>query len=246
MNIIRPDTDSDIYKQFTALMVNKAQLAATWLAERNIEVIWNNWIGGHLYRLYIPQKDLLFDFEYYPVNNYEYNYIRINFDTDIIRLLEKIFPETLLDTKETEVWLLHQRACNRFLREQDVPPVYDKNVLRLAHVHDGIIYQCMVLKDNKIIRNVSRRNCSVTGGTLILLRQIHEQFGIPKIYINQTTEDSYVNLFYRILKVSVVSLSNKKKIWWSPSGTKWRIKKEDTDKYIPFYYCEDIIYCYPT
>ena len=245
MNITHPNIESEIYKQFTALMLDKAQTAADWLAARNIEVIWNNWINNHLYRLYLPKKDLLLDFEYYPANNYEYNYIRINFNTDIIRLLEKIFPATILDTQDTEVWMLYQKACNRFLREQNIPPVYDKKVLRLAHVHDGIIYQCMVLKDNKIIRNVSRRGYSVTGGTLILLRQLNEQFGIPEMYIKQTAGDSYANMFYRILNVPVVSQSNKKKIWWNPSETKWKIKKEQTDQFVPFYFCEDIIYRYP-
>lgn len=244
MNISHPDSNSQIYKQFNLQLNDKINAAMVWLAERNIECAWNIWIDNHLYRLYIPAKDVLLDFECYPVNNYSYNYIRINYDTDIIEVLEQLFPESVLDTTELQVWLLTQRYANKFLRENGASPVYDKGVRRLAWVKDHTIYQCMIIKDNKIIRNVVKRNCRVTLGTYMLFRYLTEMLGYKEIIIKESTRDSYTNTMYQIIGTSVISQTNKKKIWWNPQGTKWHIKTEDTDKYIPFYYCEYKVYKY--
>jgi hypothetical protein len=244
MNINHPDTNSEAYRQFLGMTNQKVSLAANWLASRKIDYVWNYWIGNHLYRLYIPTKELLLDFEYYPVNNIEYNYIRINFDTDVIQVLEKLFPNIILDTEELDVWKLTQLATNKFLREQGVSPIYDKNVLRIALVQDKTIYQCIIIKSNKIVANVTRRNCAVPYGTYILLRYLNEIFGISEILIKESCNNSYTNALYQILNLPIVSQTCKKKIWWSANGTQWKIKKEQTDQFIPFYYCEDRVYRY--
>lgn len=244
MNISRPDTSSNIYRQFLGTINQQVSLAAAWLTGRQIDYVWNYWIGDHLYRLYIPVKDLLLDFEWYPVNNYEYNYIRVNFDTDITQLLETIFPNVVMDTQDLEVWKLRRTAVNRFLVENGASPVYDKNVLRLGYVENETIYKCMVLKDNKIIRNVNKRGCAVEYGTFMLLRQFNEAFGVPEILIKETLGNSYTNCMYSYINATEVSHTDKKKIWWSPNGTKWKIKKEQTDQFIPFYYCGDVVYRY--
>lgn len=245
MNISHPDVNSEVYHQFMGMINQKVSQAAVWLANHNIEYAWNYYLGDHLYRLYIPCKELLLDFEYYPINNYDYNYIRINFDMDIIQLLERIFPNTIFDTNNMEVWKLNQLPVNKFLRNNGAAPVYDKNVIRLGYVRRNTIYQCIILKDNKIIRNVTKRNCCVTFGTLVLLRQLNEAFGITNIQIMETVGDTYANAWYQMLGVPCIAQSHKKKIWWSPASTRWKIKKEDTNKYVPFYYCEDRIYQYP-
>ena len=244
MNISYPDSKSEVYKQFCELLKYKVSQAEIWLIEHKIDYIWNYWIGIHPYRLYIPAKDLLLDFEYYPVPNNDYNYIRINFDTDIIKVLERLFPETIINTNELTVWKLNQRATNHFLRENDVSPIYDKNVLRIGFVKDQTIYQCMIIKNNKVVANVTKRNCSVPYGTYMLLRYLNEMFGITEIQIKECLDNSYSNTLYQILNLPVISQTNKKKIWWNPDGAKWHIKTEDTDKYVPFYYCEYRVYKY--
>ena len=244
MNISRPNKTSEIYRQFLGEINKKVSEAVVWLNAHEIEYVWNYWAADHLYRLYIPHKDLLLDFEYYPVNNIEYNYIRVNFDTNIIQLMEQIFPSVLMDTKDLDVWKLTQRACNHFLRENGVSPIYDKNVIRLAWVQDKTIYQCIVVKDNKIIANVRKQNCSVTLGTYMMLRYLNEMFGFSNILIKENLENSYPHIWYRLCNIPAINKTHKKKIWWSPSGTKWKIKKEQYNQYVPFYFCEDIIYMY--
>ena len=244
MNISHPDINSDTYKQFLGLINQKVSLAVMWLTGRQIEYVWNYWIGDHLYRLYIPSKELLLDFEYYPINNVDYNYIRVNFDTDIIQLLERLFPNIVMDTKELDVWKLTQLATNRFLRENKATPIYDKSVLRLALVKDKTIYQCIVIKNNKVIANVTKLNHSVPYGTYILFRYLNEMFCIPEILIRENMDNSYTNTLYQVLNMQIISQTSKKKIWWNPKGTKWKIKKEQTDQFIPFYYCESRIYKY--
>lgn len=245
MNITTPDKNSKSYKQFVELNVDKVKIAMEWLSEHNIEYVLNMWVENHLYRLYIPSKDLLLDFEYYPENKYMYNYIRVNYNTDIIRLLEKIFPETILDTNELVVWKVNQRASNKFLRENNNSPIYDKNVLRIALVKDSIIYQCVIIKDNKIIANATKRNCSIPYGTYILLRYLNEIFGFSEIIIREHCDNSYNNILFQILNSPVIDKTPKRKIWWSPDNTKWRIPKSEAHKYIPFYFTEQITYKYP-
>ena len=244
MNLSKLYINSEIYKEFTKMVRSKVSLAEIWLIEHKIDYIWNYWAGNHLYRLYIPIKDILLDFEYYPVNNPEYSYIRVNFDTDIIRLLEKIFPETVLNTNELILNMIDQRESNHFLRKNGASPVYDKNALRLAWVKDQEIYQCIVIKDNRIITNVTKKNCSVVYGTFMVLRYLTEMLGYTEILIKDTSDNSFANTMYRLIGAKKVSQTTKKKIWWNPNGTKWHIKREDTDKYIPFYYCETRIYKY--
>lgn len=245
MNITLPDIKSKAYKDYIYLTNWKVSEAISWLTDRSIDYIWNNRIDGHLYRLYIPAKDLLLDFELYPVNNVNYNYIRINPDTDIIELLERLFPETIMDTQELSVWKLNQRASNRFLRENEASPVYDKQVIRLALVKDLTIYQCIILKDNRIIANVTKKKCSVPFGTYILLRHLNEMFGFSGILIKEDLDDSYANTIYQILNLPVVSKTSKKRIWWSKDKTSWHIKRELASQFVPFYYCESVVYKYP-
>ena len=129
MNLSKPDIYSEVYKQFIQMIKEKVSQAEVWLISHKIDYIWNYWIGNHLYRIYIPQKELLIDFEYFPINNVEYNYLRVNFNDDIILLLENIFPTNILDTQELSVYKLNQRVTNRFLKETGNAPVYDNNVL---------------------------------------------------------------------------------------------------------------------
>ena len=244
MNISKPDTNSEVYQRFIQEVRSKVGRAEVWLIEHKIDYIWNYWAGNHLYRLYIPSKDLLLDFEYYPVNNYEYNYIRINFDMDVIKLLNGLFTDNVIDTQELDVWNINQKRSNRFCRENNSAPIYDRSTLRLALVKENTIYQSIVLKDNRIISNVVKSGWSVPYGTYILLRYLNEMLGISEILIKDTASSSYSNIFYQIIGATAISKTDKKKIWWSPSGAKWHIKREDTDKYIPFYYCESVIYKY--
>lgn len=242
MNISKPDTSSEVYKAFIAHIKSKVELAELWLIQHKIDYIWNYWVGNHLYRLYIESIDLLLDFEYYPVSNYDYNYIRVNFDTDILQLLEMIFPTTVIDTAEANFCIADQRECNRFLKENNSPPVYDKQALRVVWVKDNIIYQCIVVKDGVIIRDVKKLGCTIVCGTFMALRYLTEVLHLPEITIKANIGNSYSIRTYQHLKLSGRPQSCKRKIWWSPSDTKWKIKKEDTDRYIPFYYCEDIEY----
>ena len=244
MRLSHPNKNSEVYKQFIKEVNTKVQQAEVWLIAHGIDYIWNNWIGNHLYRLYITEKDLLLDFEYYPVYNPEYSYIRINFDTDIIQLLEQLFTEDILNTQELVLGTLDQREANRFLKENGSSPIYDKDVLRLAWAKDSIIYQCVVIKDNKMIRDVTKQGSVVNYGTFMILRYLTEMFGYSEIFIKDNAGNSFANTLYRIIGATAVSQSIKRKIWWNPNGCRWKINKEQTDQFIPFYFCEDRIYRY--
>ena len=244
VHIIKPDKTLELYKQFEAMMNEKISAAAKWLSDRNIEYTWNEWIDGHLYRLHIPDKDLLFDFECYPVINMNYNYIRINYDTDIIDILERSFPSITINTQDTEFYRLNQKSTNKFLKENRHSPIYYKDVLRVALVKDGIIYQCMVLRQNKIIANVTKQNCSIPYGTYMLLRYLTEALEIPELIIKESCDNSYTISMYQLLNLPVIKKSPKRKIWWSLEGTCWH--PEDVSKYVPFYFTEQITYKYTT
>lgn len=244
VHIIKPDKTTELYKQFELMMNEKVSAATNWLSDRNIEYTWNEWIDGHLYRLCIPDKDLLFDFECYPVNNMNYNYIRINYDSDIIQILERQFPDTIINTADTEFYKLTQKATNKFLKENNHPPIYYKGVLRAALVKDGIIYQCMVLKQNKIIANITKRNCSIPYGTYVVLRYLTEALEIPELIIKDNCDNSYSMSMYQLLNLPIDKKRPKKKIWWSPQGARWHV--DDTEGYIPFYFTEQITYKYTT
>ena len=245
MNISYPNLNSGVYHQFLDYTSQRVSAMMTWLSERNIDYVWNYWADNHLYRLYIPVKDLLLDFECYPVNNVYYNYIRVDYDTDVIGLLHRIFPDTLVDTNDMDIWKLNQRTSNRFLKDNGVSPVYDKSALRIALVKDQEIYQCVVVKNQTIVADVTKRNCAVPYGTYILLRYLNEIFGAEHTIIKINMNNSYDTLMYQVLNTPVISKTSKKKIWWSPDGTKWRIDKKDTYKYVPFYLTETITYRYP-
>ena len=244
MNILKPDINSKIYKDFAKMIRAKVNQAEIWLIDHKIDYTWNYWLGEHLYRIYIPAKDLLLDFEYYPANNISYNYIRINFNDDIVKVLEHVFPKTILDTSELSMYQIDQRVANKFLRENAASPIYDKNVLRLAWIKDSTIYQCIIIKNNKIITNVTKNNCSVAFGTYMILRYLIEMFEYSEIIIKDSNDNSFTNTMYQLIGATKISQTNKKKMWWSPDGAKWHIKREDTDKYIPFYYCGYKIYKY--
>lgn len=241
-SIIRPDPESPTYKEFTRQITEKVNSAMAWLSERNIEYSWNERINGHLYRLIIPSKDLLFDFEFYPVINSDYNYIRINYDSDIIAILGRLFPEQVFDTQELQVWHLNQKACNKFLRENNTAPIYDNHILRLAFTKEADIYQCMILKQNKVITNITAKNCLVKYGTYMLFRYLNESLEIPEIIIKTNLDNSYTASMYQLLNLPIISKTDKRRIWWSPNDTKWHT--DNRDNYIPFYFTENITYKY--
>lgn len=244
INIIRPDPDSPVYTEFNKMINNKVNSAMSWLSERNIEYVWNERINGHLYRLIIPEKDLLFDFEFYPVINSDYNYIRINYNSDIIAILGRLFPQHILETQELGVTHLNQKSCNRFLRENNAAPIYDKHILRLAFTKGTDIYQCMILRQNKVIANVTAANCLVKYGTFMLFRYLNESLEIPEIIIKTNLDNSYTLSMYQLLNLPIVTKTNKRRIWWRPNDTKWHI--DNHDNYIPFYFTENITYRYPS
>ena len=244
MNITKPNVNSDIQKAFEEEIECKIQTAISRLSK--IEYVRDKYVDNHLYRLYIPCKDLLMDFEWYPVINPNFNYVRINYNTNIENVIERLFPETIIDTQYLNIWKLNQRASNRFLRDNNISPIYNKNVLRLALVGDDMtIYQCVVISDNKIIANVVRKNCSVPYGTLILLRYLNEMFGYNEILIKDNLDDSYKTTLYQILNLPIVSKTCKKKIWWSPNKTKWHISSSERNAYMSYYFTENITYSYP-
>ena len=244
MNITQPNKNSAAYQDFLQQVNNKVTAAMGWLAIRKIEYVWNHWVGEHLYRLYIPDKDLLLDFEWYPVSNFNYNYIRVNYDTDIVRLLERIFPETVFDTRDLDIIALKQRAANAFFKENGVSPLYGDNILRLAWCKDGIPYQCIAIQKNEIIANTTKRNCAVGHGTFMMLRYLNEAWGWDEIYVKECLDNSYSNLVYQ-LRGTLIKKTPKRRVWWNKDGAKWHIKKEQTDQFIPFYLCESVLYRYP-
>lgn len=247
VHITRPDKGSSVYKEFEKLVNSKVELAMKWLAERDIEYVWNNWIDRHLYRLYIPSKELIFDFEYYPVFTDMYNYIRINYDTDIIDVLESLYPECIYETKQLQVWIITQKAANKFLKENNYSPIYYKNVLRLAWVdvnrEDPKIIQLAIIKNDKIIVNLTRHHCKVNYGTFMLLRYLTEQFGYKKVYIKERLDNSYNHNSYQ-LYCKRIKETSKQKVWWNSSQTKWHIAENESSNYTPFYLSEYIEYCY--
>ena len=244
VNISRPDKSSTIYKEFEFLINAKVNTAMKWLAERNIEYVWYNRIDNHLYRLYIPCKDLLLDFEYYPVLNKNYNYLRITYKDDILRTLMTIFPEHIFDTNEMQVYKLTQKASNRFLKENNKSPIYDKTTLRLALVKNDTIYQSVILRGSDIISNVTKYNYHISYGTLILFRYLNEVFEIPEFYIKTNLDNSYLTTFYQLLNLPIVATTAKRKIWWNLDETKWHIDSKDSPNYVPFYFTESIKYKY--
>jgi len=244
VNIIHPDKECKAYKDFNALMASKVNEAMKWLSNKNIEYIWNEWIDGHLYRLYIPEKDVLLDFEYYPVINKNYNYIRINYDTDITRVLGKLFPSKIIETNELQFCKAVQKSTNKFLKTNDVNPVYYKDIFRATYIKDEKIYQCIILRDNKIITNVVQKDCSIPYGTYMLLRYLNEWFEIPEILIPSNLDNSYTTAMYELLDLPIVQTTPKKKIWWNIKGTKWHITEDERKDYIPFYFTERITYKY--
>lgn len=243
-NIIRPNKDSQSYIDFNELINNKVSQAMSWLSDKDIEYTWNEWIDNHLYRLYIPAKNLLLDFEFYPVNNMNYNYIRINYDTNIIDLLGKLFPSKIINTQETQLYILTQKATNKFLRENNKSPIYDSNVFRTGLVRYGELYQCIILKNNRIITNVTKNNCAVVQGTYMILRYLTEQLEIPEVIIKTNLDNSYQISLYELLNLPILSSTCKKKIWWNKDRPKWHISAEEKDNYIPFYFTESITYSY--
>lgn len=244
MNITTPKFDSEVYKQFEMLICQKVNSAIEWLA--GIDYVKDYVVDGHLYRLYIPCKELLLDFEWFPVINPNFNYVRVDFLTNIENVLEKLFPETIIDTTQLQPWKLNQLPTNKFLKQNNHSPIYDKNILRLALVGDNMqILQCIVLKDNKIIADVTHKNCAVPYGSLILLRYLNEMFGVENILIKDNYDNSYRTTLYQLLNLPVVSKTCKRRIWWSPEGAKWHINQKDKDNYMPYYFTENIIYSYP-
>jgi len=244
VNICRPDKSSEIYKKFEEVIKDKIKLATTWLSSRDIEYTWNERIDGHLYRLWIPEKNLLFDFEFYPVINMNYNYIRINYDDDIILILERLYPQHILETSELQLhYRVSQKEVNKFLKENGHAPVYDKSVLRMAWIKDEKIYQCFILKENQIIVNVTKRGYKINHGTFMLLRYLKEVFELPEIIIKDNLDNSFNTDAYPIWGLKVINKYSKKKIWWNGEHNKWHISQSDVDKYVPFYFTENITYC---
>ena len=243
VHIIRPDKSSEVYKQFEKMITDKINLATKWLSSKNIEYTWNERIDGHLYRLVILDKNVVFDFEYYPVITQNYKYIRINYDTDIIEVLERLFPEVVLETSELSMnFGVSQKEINKFLRKNRHSPIYDKHVLRLAWVKDATIYQCFVIKNCQIIANVTERNHKVNWGTYMCLRYLTEALCFPEIIIKDRCDNSLTLDFYKLAGFNEIKSTPKRKIWWSPQGTRWH--PEDTSDYIPFYFTEQITYSY--
>lgn len=243
-HICRPDKYSPVYHEFIEHINYTVGKLGKLLSDNNIAYSANEFIDGHLYRIYIPCKDLLIDFEYYPVVNFRYNYMRINYNDDIEIIFMQLFPKEIISTEDAEVWVLTQRANNRFLKENKSSPIYDKSVLRLALVKDREIYQSITLKYdevkqyNKIISNVSKLNSQVDYGTVILLRYFKEIYDCEDIHINSSCDNSYRETTYQLMNMKLVDQQCKKKIWWSPKGCNWHVKKEHIDEYVPFYFTE--------
>jgi len=249
-HICRPDKYSPVYHEFTEHISFKVGQFAKLLTDHNIQFSANEFIDGHLYRIYIPGKDLLFDFEYYPVVNFNYNYIRVNYNDDMELLYKKLFPEVILETDDVDVWKLNQRADNHFLRDNGYSPIYDKSALRLGLVWNNEIYQSMSAIydiDNdctNIVVNASKVNSQVNFGTIILLRYFKEFYDIDNIHIKSNLDNSFRETTYQLMDMKLVDQQCKKKIWWSPNKCYWHIKKEHTNEYVPFYFTERRMWVY--
>ena len=123
--------------------------------------------------------------------------------------------------------------------------LYNKSVLNIALVKDNIIYQCMVIKQNRVMANVTKRNCSVPYGTYMLLRYLNEMFGFDKILINTNLDNSYMTNLYQLLELPRHKITSKKKIWWNAKKPAWHIDMKKVNEYIPVYFTEHITYKYP-
>lgn len=250
VHISKPDKYSPIYHEFTEHISTKVGQLAKLLADHNIPFSANEFIDGHLYRLSIPNKDLLFDFEYYPVINYNYNYIRVNYNDDIEVLFKKLYPANILSYDNIEVWQIPQITSNRFLKETGVSPIYDKSAIRLAIMHNGEIYQSAVVKrdkeckEGKLVSNVTRLDYQVEYGTILLLRYFKERYDISSIEIHSNIDNSFQEITYQLLGMKILSEQHKKKIWWSPKGCEWHIKKEHINEYVPFYFTEKRVWIF--
>ena len=71
-----------------------------------------------------------------------------------------------------------------------------------------------------------------------------EVFGVEDILIKDNYDNSYRTTLYQLLNLPVVSKTCKRRIWWSPDGTKWHIDQKDRDNYMPYYFTESVIYSY--
>lgn len=249
VHICRPDKYSPVYHEFTEHISFKVGQFAKLLTDNKIPFCSNEFIDGHLYRIWIPHKDLLFDFEYYPVPNFNYNYIRVNYNDDMELLYKKLFPSVILETEQVEVWKLTQRANNRFLKQNERAPVYG-NALRLGFVYNDEIYQSMtVVYDekndcNNVICNVSKIDYQVNFGTVLLLRYFKDAYSMDNIRIKSNLDNSFRETTYQLMGMKLVDQQCKKKIWWSPAKSEWHVKKEHTDEYVPFYFTEKRIWLY--
>lgn len=244
VNISRPDKYSPIYQEFIEYICGRVGQLAKLLSDNNIAFSSNEFIDGHLYRIYVPSRDLLFDFEYYPVVNFSYNYIRVNYNEDISQLFQRLFPETLFDTEDMMVCEIPQKDNNRFLKENNHSPIYNKSAIILAFTKDDKIYQSMVVANGKLLANVSKLNYQVSYGTIILLRYFKEVYNIPEIRIKSDLDNSFRETSYQLMNLKLTNQTAKKKIWWSPTGSCWHIKKEHIDEYVPFYFTEKRIWVY--
>lgn len=247
-HICRPDKYSPVYHEFTEHVSFKVGQLAKILTDNNIQFSSNEFIDGHLYRIYIPEKDLLLDFEYYPVVNYNYNYVRINYNDDMLSVFNRLFPSHVYDTDDVDVWELTQKADNHFLRENGYSPIYDKSAIRLGLVLNDEIYQSMTVKCNgtagKVVTNAVRTNCQVNFGSIILLRYFKEVYSLDTIEVKSNLDNSFRETTYQLMGMKLIDQQCKKKIWWSPAKSEWHVKKEHTDEYVPFYFTEKRIWLY--
>lgn len=250
VHISRPDKFSLIYQEFLEHINTKVGQLAKLLTDHGIRFSSNEFINGHLYRLYIIDKDILLDFELYPVPNGNYNYIRVNYDQDIELLYKSIFPVVNLEPETLEVWDLTQRINNHFLRSVGQSPVYYKDAIRLGIVKDGCVLQTMTIRPrpgsehHTVISNVVTPGVRINLGTMWLLRYFKEVYGIEHLEIKSNRDNSIQETLYQLMDMKLIDQQYKKKIWWSPTGPKWHVKKEHTDEYVPFYFTEKRVWLY--
>lgn len=249
-HICRPDKYTPVYHEFIEMISFKVGQFSKLLSDSGIPFSSNEFINGHLYRIYIPSKDLLLDFEYYPVVNFSYNYIRINYNDDMDLVFKRLFPTVVLETEEVDVWKLTQRADNHFLRENGYSPIYDRTALRLGLVWQDKIYQSAtaVYDGNSgctnIIVNASKIDSQVNFGTVILMRYFKNFYEMNNISISSNLDNSFRETTYQLMGMKIVDRQCKKKIWWSPNKSKWHIDKSCIDEYVPFYFTEKRVWLY--
>lgn len=249
-HICRPDKYSPIYHEFTEHISFKVGQLAKLLTDHGIQFSSNEFINGHLYRIYIHDKDLLLDFEYYPVVNFSYNYIRVNYNDDMELLYKRLFPAIILETEDVDVWKLTQKADNHFLRENGYSPIYDKTALRLGLVWQDNIYQSATAAYDQhtgytnIVVNANRIDSQVNFGTVILLSYFKNFYEMDNIAVKSNLDNSFRETTYQLMGMKLIDQQCKKKIWWSPAKSEWHVKKEHTDEYVPFYFTEKRIWIY--